>query len=256
MNKEYNFSIEKLLSKINKCIIKNENLEKYKNIFNLLIESIETTNIDKLINFKIHELFNYDNYYLTYNYLQNNRLYNVLVIINDLLLKYEKDKNKYELILCNQIKIFNDTFSYKKNNFKYKFELLFELVTGIELQDEQMERYISIINSFILYDKTYNNIVHDLYEPIEKSYNNNLNIINYETKIISGGSFNYPLHHIMMSKGKSAILTPLIALHFVLIFQKEVYIIVPEHLKDSTFDRIKNYLHLIKYPNMYFLETV
>jgi hypothetical protein len=48
------------------------------------------------------------------------------------------------------------------------------------------------------------------------------------------GGFDYPLHHIMMSKGKSAILSPLLALHFVLIFKKTVYIIVPEHLEKTT----------------------
>jgi len=173
-------------------------------------------------------------YHLLYNYLQNVRLYNVLSDINNLLIKYEEepDNKINQEIFCNQIKIFNDLFNYKKHNFKYTFEALFELLTGIELQDEQMERYVQIINSFIDYENQFNGKDYEHYE-LQDKVNIEKNLIGYQY----GGSFNYPLHHIMMSKGKSAILNPLLALHFALVYKKIVYIIVPFHLKPSTIKR-------------------
>jgi hypothetical protein len=36
-----------------------------------------------------------------------------------------------------------------------------------------------------------------------------------------GGYTNYPLHHIMMGKGKSTVLTPLLSLYFSLIQKKK-----------------------------------
>jgi len=178
-------------------------------------------------------------YHLLYNYLQNVRVNNVLLNINKLLIKYENElenKSQNQEILCNQIKIFNDLFNYKQFNFKYTFEAVFELVSGIELLDEQMERYVQIINSFIDYENKFNKKQYKHYELKGKVYDKEDYLIGYQY----GGAFNYPLHHIMMSKGKSAILNPLLALHFALIYDKIVYIIVPPHLKPPTEEKFES----------------
>ena len=246
-NDEYNFSIGKLLFKINKCIINDLNLEKYINNFNSILETIECNINEFNTKSKIYELFNSENYDIFYNYLQNVRLYNSLKVINKLLNDYHKlkilstDIKNLELNICNQIKIFNDIFNYKYYKFKYKFEAFFEFINGIELQNEQMIRYTDIINSFINYENITNQTSYDKYILTFKEYKTNQSIINYE--IMTGGNINYPLHHIMMSKGKSAILSPLLALHLVLIYKKKVYVIVPEHLETSTIRKFNDYMH-------------
>jgi hypothetical protein len=226
-------------------------IDKYIDKFQSILEIIKCNINDFNTKYKIHELFNDKNYYIFYNYLQNIRLFNVLIIINQLLYDYKQkdDKQNLQLNFCNQIKIFNDIFNYKNHKFKYKFEAFFEFISGVELQTEQMKRYIDIINSFIEYE---NNITHKSYEKydlINKEYNGKESIIDY-----IGGGFNYPLHHIMMSKGKSAILSPLLALHLVLIYNKQVYIIVPEHLERTTikkFDDYMNFFNCINKINVY-----
>jgi hypothetical protein len=121
--------------------------------------------------------------------------------------------------LCSQIKIFNQQFNIKQKQFKYNFEALFELIIGSELYTEQFERYTQIINK--IYD---NKVLYD---------NEDTKLINY---LQTGG---YPLHHFMMGKGKSAIITPLLSLYYTLIEHKRVYIIVPDHLVEQTMITIK-----------------
>ena len=264
-NNEYNLSIEKLLFKINKCMINDTNFDKYINHFISVLDIIDRNIKDFNTKYKIDELFNHKNYSMFYNYLQNIRLFNVLKIINKLLIDYKKYyermktleqkkskrsgtlqklKKKVEinkLTFCNQIKIFNDIFNYKNYRFKYKFEAFFEFISGVELQNEQFKRYTDIINSFIEYEKITNKKPYKKYGLNKKEYSQPQTIMNYE--IMSGGGFNYPLHHIMMSKGKSAILSPLLALHFVLIYDKVVYVIVPEHLEYATTNKFNEYMN-------------
>ena len=243
-NEKYSIPINKLLAKINKSIINNDNIEKYKVKFKSILDKFQSKLLKFIdLNLSFEQLFNKEYYSKLYDYLQNVRLYNVLIIINNLLITYDENdkKEKNQLIFSNQVNIFNDRFNFKSFNFKYNFEAVFELFTGIELLYEQMVRYVDIINSFIKYENTYNSKAYPFYELKAKIYNEIENIVEYK---MIGGNYDYPLHHIMMSKGKSAILTPLLALHFVLIYNKIVYILVPEHLKPSTekkFSKI-NYL--------------
>ena len=80
---------------------------------------------------------------------------------------------------------------------------------------------------------------YEMYELKNKTFDKEQFIIGYQI-----GGMNYPLHHIMMSKGKSVIITPLLALHFALIYNKTVFIIVPYHLKPSTIERFNNITYI------------
>jgi hypothetical protein len=221
-----NESYKKILFKISRCKLNKENIEKIKIKFTDIIsklndkikkfsEFIKNKDKDKDINYL------FDNYSLLYSYLLNIKIYNTC---NNLLKILDTNPDNF----CSQVKIYNEQFKLKKYVFKYKFEALFELIMGSELFDEQMIRFTSIINSFS--PGYYNNE----FKKIDDTQDE-INIINYTQ---TGG---YPLHHLMMGKGKSAVITPLLSLHFILKFNKRVYIIVPSHLVKQTNNTIKSY---------------
>jgi len=187
----------------------------------------------------------FDNYSIIYNYLISLKVLNTCNILIELLdIKYKKS-NYIEF--CSQLKIFNDYFNVKKHSFKYKFEAIFELICGNELLDEQMERYNNIVNSYIDYIKN-KGAPDKKYDLVPKLYEDEINIINQ-----SGGHI-YPLHHIMMGKGKSSILTPILSLYFSLICNKEPIIIVPEHLLIDTQEIINEYVHVFNIGNIQILS--
>jgi len=232
-----NRSLKKLLFKISSCKIKEENkiywknkLEKYKNRLNR--EFINFTNyiknlyLDELLT-KVTEL---------QKYLLQVKIYN---LINKLLKNFDNEK-----YICSLIKNYKFLFDLKKEPLNYKFELLFELINGNQILDEQIKRYKLMIKS------------HDDYHPkldggsYLLSVEGNYNDINEEI-IEKNCKNNYPLHHFMMGKGKSAIITPLLALYFNIIYKKEVYIIVPKHLVKQTNDTIYDYLCIFEIDNIY-----
>ena len=162
------------------------------------------------------------NYKILYDYLFNTK---VLKFYDDLLL------TTTSIEFYNQFKIYNEYFNTKKYNFIYNFEAIFELIKGKELLEEQMEKYIDIINKYsdtMLYPKNH--------------------------KIQGGGCSGtrkpYPLHHFMMGKGKSEIMTPILSLYFSLIIKKIVYIIVPEHLETDAKNTIENLIPIFNLKNI------
>ena len=227
-------SLTNLLFKISKCNINpnkterniiNEKLIKIIKISNKLIyEMTYNLNNDSV---RLSHLFD-AKYDVMYNYLLYLKISN---ICKDLL----KTPN---INLCSKIKIYNEQLKIKKHSYNYNFEKIFELFFGNEISNEQYDRYIQIINSY----KKYAN------EPEyvkKQNISNTINIYNYNDDIIeqTGGIIDkkYPLHHFMMGKGKSSVITPLLSLYFTLIEKKTVYIIVPEHLKSQTIDTIYTY---------------
>ena len=220
MYEDINESYSKILFKISKCKLNFKNIQRIKDKFKSIISKL-SIKINYFSNYIKDKSIYYllDDYSLLYSYLLNIKIYNTC---NNLLyILGNKPKN-----FCSQVKIYNEQFKIKKKIFKYKFEAIFELILGSELFEEQMFRYTSIINS---YCPDYINI------PKQTIKHEELNIINYEQ---TGG---YPLHHLMMGKGKSAVITPLLSLYFILNLNKRVYIIVPSHLVKQTNNTIKSY---------------
>jgi hypothetical protein len=247
INYKYLKSLENFFNKISdcssKCVDKNKHeniniLNKYKDKLTKLAENL-LLDIKKYISqistSCISELLN--NYHILYNYLLSIKIYNFICII---LQKIHNDKCKD---ICSLIKINNEYFKIKQKMFNYKFEVIFELIFGNELVDEQLERYEQIINSFIVYSNDINNTSIKPYKLTKKKIEETIEVldINYINQL--GGNY-YPLHHFMMGKGKSAVITPLLSIYFSLIHEKEVYIIVPPHLKNPTIKLMNNYSRL------------
>jgi hypothetical protein len=107
-----------------------------------------------------------------------------------------------------------------------------------------MERYNIIINNYNTYIKE------KPYDLVEKEYDENIDVIDINQK----GGLSYPLHHIMMGKGKSSVLTPILSLYFSLICKKEVKIIVPSHLLLDTMKIIDEYKHVFNSDNILILS--
>ena len=217
-------SCTKFISKIGNCNYIKE-IDKIKEYIIIkkqqIIESIECfTEYIKIINFK--KLF--DNYKILSDYLLNIKILN---FYNDLLSTPTQDE------LCNQVKIYNEYFNTKKYNYIYKFEAVFELIKGKELLEEQMDKYIDIINK---YDKC------KKYNSIDKEFQQG----GCEQSLIKP----YPLHHFMMGKGKSAIMTPILSLYFSLVCKKNVYIIVPYHLVEDTKKIMDSLIHIFNLDNI------
>jgi hypothetical protein len=228
-----NESIKKLLFKLSKCILNQSEIKskliKLKTTINTqLIELDSKIKFDILNNKPIIDLIFDSNNIIKYTYL--NKLDN---ICNELF--HEDNSDAF----CSKFKTIHNLLKIRKYNFRYAFEYIFEYILGINVLDEQINSYINIINH-------YNNFKgKDQYIKTDKEYELNEDIFNVRSsisfkKILQIGG-NYPLHHIMMGKGKSAVLTPLLSLYFCLIEKQKVFIIVPEHLKiqtNATFNNI------------------
>ena len=228
---EQNMSKIKFLNKISNL----SNFKKYSEIITIL------TLLEIELKSKLYQIFLDFNNSDIYNLLDSeyNLLYEYFVIIKILnfikKLLVELNNNNYDNFY-GLIKINREYFNVKKYQFKYKFEALFELILGNELLEEQYIKYTSIINSNIQYDNEKQSINTNLYDIKKKNYSTEIDLFNikFTNHINQDGGLEYPLHHFMMGKGKTKVLTPLLALYFVIIRQKEVLIIVPEHLKSQT----------------------
>ena len=181
-----------------------------------------------------------------------------------------KDRNNLE----NIIKIYNELFLVKSYYFKYVFEVFFEFLSGIEILEFQYNKYLEIIKlhkdlseqkltekiwfdsrsnvdiqlggikTFKLLDTDLNgnNVYYVNGSPEKrfiKKYGDNIDDIK-ELRL----RYKYKLHHFMMGKGKSTIITPLASLYYHFICNKNVVIIVPSHLVDST-KKLFNTIHLL-----------
>ena len=237
INNKYIESLKNFFNKISQCVINCEdNLEeKYRDKLCFLSEKLLSeihTFVEQISNSSISDLLN--NYHVLYNYLLSIKIYNFICII------IQKIDNKKFDDICPLIKINNEYFKIKKKMFKYKFEVIFELIFGSELVNEQLERYEQIIESFIKYSKEINKSSIEEYILKDKEKAETINILD----INQIGGKHYPLHHFMMGKGKSAVITPLLALYFSIIHNKTVYIIIPPHLKSQTEKLMNNYIQL------------
>ncbi len=236
-------SFNKLLHKISNCKINLTNLD----LFICKLKKLETKSIEKVINLgnelgsKLNFIDWIDNHDLIYNIILNSKLYNAILNLTNIL------KTKDEFKLCSQVKIYSDIFNFRKNHFKYGFEVLFELLNGFIISEEQMNRYTDVVNKFIEHENKYNDTTYEMYDNNKINYTKEIKVIdvNY-TNQIGGTKFNYPLHHFMMGKGKSTVITPLLALHFSLIYDKQVYIIVPIHLLEQTNNLIRPYIEVFE----------
>ena len=132
------------------------------------------------------------------------------------------NKKNHETELCAKIKIYSEQMNSKKYNYKYMFEFIFEILFGNEITNEQFNIYLSLINSYIV------NILNGE-QHVYKSKNilKETSIINImakdNTNTLIGGNNNkymYPIQHLMMGKGKSSVITPLLILYFTLIEKK------------------------------------
>jgi len=191
-----------------------------------------------------------------YTYLSKLR-----ILCNNLLKDLKTDEVSDEAI-CSKIKTIENSLNVMKSKFKYVFEYLFEFILGINVLDEQFDKYVEIINN-------YSSNITDKYDKIHKIYDINKNIFNVVkynesyiksiTKVDSqqiGGSYkDYPLHHIMMGKGKSSVLTPLLSLYFCLIDKKKVFIIVPPHLVNQTKKTFINIIKIFELENYIFIKS-
>ena len=170
----------------------------------------------------------------TYEYVESLRYRNM---INGMLkdIKQTTDEKKYIDNLCSVIKINEDRLYYKKNNYSFAFEYIFEIIFGNEITEQQHVTYIKLIN-------TYNNSNYKNTDVITNITNID-NIINYKNITQGGGAITiYPIQHFMMGKGKSSVITPLLLLYFTLVEKKIVIIVVPIHLLPQTKDSLEIYL--------------
>ena len=243
-------SIKKLDEKINKYYFivdqnnsKDNIREKFKNnslkILQNCLEYIENFTEDVIKNSTISELLVDPNIINTY--LKIMKTYN---LCSNLIKTIDRENDEE---IFSFIKIQKDYFRVKDYSFKYKFEVLFELVNGNEILKEQMERYIEIAKSFTKYQNEINSdeLTFEEYKKINKTNSQDElfdNIVGIVQK--GGNNYLYPLHHFMMGKGKSAILTPLLSIRFSLLEQKKVIIIVPTHLVKQTILTIQSYINI------------
>jgi len=240
-------SYKKLLFKISDCKINEENKLYWINFLTTKKKGLEQafsnfTNYIKTINLK--ELLNDINYNKLQRYLLQIKIYN---FINKVLINIDKEE-----ILCSLVKNYKFLFDIKKQPLNYKFELLFELISGNEILDVQIKRYNLMIKSYDDYTK-FSEKSFLLGGSYLLSVEGNIDDINEEIKEKNCKN-NYPLHHFMMGKGKSAIITPLLALYFNIIYKKIIYIIVPKHLVKQTIDTISDYLNIFNIENIIILS--
>jgi len=222
-------SLNKLLFKISECKISNNCKFEYmlldykKRLIDFFIKTIENFK-----NFNLNYFLDKE-YHFLYYYLIAIKIYN---LINKIIKNFDNQK-----FICLLIKNNKFLFDIMKESFTYKFELLFELLSGNLILEEQFQRYNEMITSYKNYLES-QKAVSDGGADI-KIFNVETtpeNLLDHDKKIIEKCEceYNYPLHHFMMGKGKSSIITPLLTLYFNIIHKIKVYIIVPKHLVKQT----------------------
>jgi hypothetical protein len=260
-------SYKKLLFKISQCNINETNKQRWIQKFNLIIQKLENKIIrftEFIKNITLGDLIN--NYSLLQSYLLNNKILN---FIKKILANIDNQDN-----LCSITKNYNNLFNTKQTPHRYKFEILFELINGNEILKEQMERYQNMIQSYDNYEKNkrgggvaqVSTSAYDYTPQNVDSLEFNDDLIQNETSVIdinmdlqyseqplrlcSSPNY-YQLHHFMMGKGKSAIITPLLSLYFNIIKDKNIYIIVPKHLVNQTRSTLQDYLDIFQIKNIF-----
>ena len=233
-------SLEHLLDKISRYTINTKVKDKHIQEFRDIIRGFKKYSKDFTTNLVKNNSIGYllTNYNYLYEYLALVKVHNFINRLFDL----NDDQAKISLI-----KINNELFNVKKQSLMYKFEVLFELISGYELLDEQMDRYTQIVTNFIDYEKTYNRKKFPYHDYKQKTISQTLNLIdvNYLNNMEQSAGASYPLHHFMMGKGKSAMMTPLLTICFAN-YNKNVIIVVPDHLKRQTQKTMIDYINIFR----------
>ena len=183
--------------------------------------------------FKNNNMF-YDifitNYNETYKYITYLRYVNIL----NKIIEIDNTNENYNMIVESLVGIYNEKMNARTYKLNYAFEIIFEIIFGNSITDEQYETYSKIINSYIDF----------IDEKTKNAYLEVEHIFNFKKKVVSGGNYpkKIPIHHLMMGKGKSSVITPLLCLYFNLVFHKKVIVIVPQHLKLQTIDSLTYYI--------------
>ena len=265
-------SYKKLLFKISKCNIQDSNKLIWINRLQIIKSTIECK-IKKFTNYikkiTLGDLLN--NYLILQSYLLNVKIYN---FINKLLNNISNN-----VALCSIIKNYNLLFDTKKIPYKYNFQILFELINGNEILEEQMDRYLIMTDSYNKYKGHKGGGIPNIHttspklieypdihttspklieypDELKDNIDSLINIklddisVNIEKLEICKDNF-YQLHHFMMGKGKSAIITPLLSLYFNIIKNQYIYIIVPKHLVKQTEETLKDYIDIFEIKNIY-----
>ncbi len=260
LEEKYLKSLNKLLVKISDCVVNRTNTEIFNCEINKIISSIDKKMI--ILNKQINSTNSFGdiliNNYSDYpNYINLNKYKNICKKLLELI------TNPNDNFLCSQLKIYSELYDSRSKEFKYLFEIMFEIISGITITEEQFERYQNIINNYILWENKINSKKYNSYELINKNATSTYNIINSNPISLLGGSdkpcipqdhvnifkdnisiMSYPLHHFMMGKGKSSVITPLISIHLSLIYGKTIYIIVPTHLVKQTKETMDRYIKI------------
>jgi len=236
-------SYKKLLFKISECDFKFSKkwIEKFNIIKTYLKSKIKDfTNYIKNINFSDLLLNKYE---ILQSYLLNIKILN--------LIKKLLENIGEERILCSIIKNYKILFDTKKKPHQYIFEILFELIADLEISNEQMERYNIMIKSYEIYSQTGGSIEDELKENLSSLIYVKKNFDYEEIPLeLCKGNF-YQLHHFMMGKGKSTIITPLLSLYFYLLKKQKIYIIVPKHLINQTNIILNDYINIFEIENIH-----
>ena len=237
-------SYNKLLFKISKCKINQLKKVKWINRFNTIKLFLEDK-ISKFSSYIKDKTLSYllDNYPILQSYLLNVKIYNLI----DKLLKNIDNEEAF----CSIIKNYKNLFDTKKTSYSYKFEILFELINGNEILKEQMERYQIMLERFKDVQKG-GTIERDLTENFSSLINIKYNMdLDSKQEYLEPCYHYYQLHHFMMGKGKSAIITPLLSLHLNIIKGQKIYIIVPKHLVKQTQSTLRDYIDIFQIKDIY-----
>jgi hypothetical protein len=257
-------SCNKLSHKVNKLSsttsITNPEHEFYKEEVERLMESLK--GINAFTEFKKKILT-----YMPYiRYIKTDALFESLSI--------ESDEYYKRSLLASNI----DLFKSRKHKYEYFFEYFFEFIFGTPTE-EQFQIYKKIISNYDddvlkknIYQKeittststgsrfilvkadlhggnmvSINNIVKKKYQKMITASTGRFKLV--KANLHGGDMFDVStavttIQHFMMGKGKSSVLTPLLTMYFVLKHGKNVYIIIPEHLKKQTLKTMEPYVKI------------
>ena len=232
---------KKLLQKIKKLVITDIGL--FKNVVAKMNTKIEQDIID--LQKSIVQLFQSGTMYCKiftneYNVIHK---YTLSLRYNNILKEIQKiDENitGYTEIVSSLIKIYIEKMNTRTYKLNYVFERIFEIIFGNFITDEQYETYSKIINMYLKHSKQSLYITQKSQKKNKDA--NNFNIFNFMKPTHQGGAMYLPIHHLMMGKGKSSVITPLLCLYFNLVLHKKIIVIVPQHLKLQTINSLTYYI--------------
>ncbi len=171
---------------------------------------------------KCNKKLNHD--YPTYfEFLYNNYEYcYAIMIINIYVLALNRllnVANNCEIIFCHELLEMNQIFEKRYNNDKISIlSGMVEIVFGNLLKNEQWEKIFSMYDNY---------------------------------KAIGTPGHKWEVHQFMMGKGKSSIITPMLLTMLYYNRQPEnIYVVVPEHLKQQTRDTLAEYRNFFNMPNI------